>query len=91
MHNCLDQLEMLQVQLHTVVPTVHKIYLTHCCWKICICEASTKKDYLAILNCILKKLLASPENGKASQQTFLPYTNNYVKSAMKPFQNKKNI
>jgi len=45
-------------------PTLHRIYLTHCYWKIRLSEARNKKDYSNALTRITEKLQSSPENGK---------------------------
>jgi len=45
-------------------PSLHKLYLMHCYWKIWLSAARTKKDYLAALTRITDKLQSSPENGK---------------------------
>jgi len=45
-------------------PTLHKLYLTHCYWKIRLSETRTKKDYSVALTRITDKLQSSPENGK---------------------------
>jgi len=44
--------------------TLHRIYLTHCYWKIHLSEAHTKKNYSAALRIILNRLPETPENGK---------------------------
>jgi len=60
-------------------PTLCKIYLMHCYWKIKLSEARTKWDFSTTLAQICNRLPESPENGKPSQQTFEQYANSFAK------------